>query len=215
MLMNGRFLKSALQPVTALALAGFWLIGSCLVAFPSAAAEGVLSSVVFGKVPAKSAMVVEAFDDSEDSESLRQEFASAIATAGFAESSDAPLLLIFEVRDELGAFSTRERRHILSLETKGGRLGGGQDSQAKVNVFNSNSGGLLNKGRGTTTIVTPSSYRIDVSIENRSTGKTLWQGWAVAETQRSLGRDMTRRMVPRLVEAIGKTVREKRFSLLE
>ena len=121
--------------------------------------------------------------------------------------------MIFEARKNIGGFSTRGRRYVLSLESMGSRLGGGQDSRAQVNLFNSNTGGLLNKGRGTTMIITPSTYEIDVTIEDRNSGKTLWKSWASTKLRNKVGIEYTRQMIPKIVDTIGKTVRQENFSL--
>ena len=176
------------------------------------AADGMLSSVSFGKIPGDAHMVVEAFDDSDGSLDLLETIKSAMKSAGYATSDNGAYLLIFEVHDEIGAYP-RNQGHILSFETRGGRAGGGQDSQARVNVFNSSTGGLLNQGRRPKIIAQPSTYRIDVSIENRASGKTLWQGWASADLHNTVNTELTRRMVPKIVNAIGKTVRQETFSL--
>ncbi len=197
----------------ALVWLGALAIGWNLVAVSTThAADGMLSSVSFGKIPGDAHMVIEAFDDSDESIDLLETIKSTMKSAGYATSDNGAYLLIFEVHDEIGAYP-RDHRHILSLETRGGQAGGGQNSQARVNIFNSNTGGLLNQGRRPKIIAQPSTYRIDVSIENRASGKTLWQGWASAGLHNTVNTELTKRMVPKIVNAIGKTVRQETFSL--
>lgn len=176
-------------------------------------ADGIINSVSFSKVPSGATVFIDSFDDSEDSLQIVKAFRSAIRTAGFAPSDTGTLLMIFEARKNIGGFSTRGRRYVLSMESMGSRLGGGQDSRAQVNLFNSNTGGLLNKGRGTTMIITPSTYEIDVTIEDRNSGKTLWKSWASTELRNKVGIEYTRQMIPKIVDTIGKTVRQENFSL--
>jgi len=81
----------------------------------------------------------------------------------------------------------------------------------RVNIFDSKRGGLLNPKRDTgITQVSPSQLRIDASIEDRQTGKRLWQGWSVSNQGSSTEEDMTHQsMVKPIIENIGKTVRSE------
>jgi len=188
------------------------LIWVFLVPAGAGAADAVVNSIAFGQIPSGAGIEVRSFDDSEQNIVLEKDFAKEIEAAGYKPADGSSLILSFETRDEIGAWSTTDRRHILSFESKGGQ-GGGENAKARVNVFDSAAGGLLNKGRGGTSISTPSSYRIDASIEDKKSGKTLWQGWVIADLKSADGRELTRRMVPKLVGTIGRTVREEAFSL--
>ena len=55
----------------------------------------------------------------------------------------------------MGAWSDAGKRTLLELTARGGDEGG-EDAKARFNVFDSKRGGILNKGRGGTT-VTPCS----------------------------------------------------------
>jgi len=177
------------------------------------AADGILNSVAFSKIPAGASFVLQGYDDSDATLTLKEDIANALTAAGYAVAEKGSFILNFETSDEIGAWSTTDRRHILSLQTGGGR-GGGENAKARINVYDSSTGGLLNKGRGGgTAITTPSQYRIDVAIEDKASGKTLWQGWAVADLHGTDGLDLMRRMVPGLVGKIGQTVRQEPFSL--
>ena len=171
-----------------------------------------MNSVSFRKIPPNAKLQVQALDNSDSNLALQKEFERVLLASGFTLSNDATLILTFETRDEIGAWTTTDRRHVLSLESKGGREGG-ENAKARLNVFNSQSGGLLNRGQSGTNIATPSSYRIDVSIESRSTGKRLWQGWSIAKLGAGDGQTLTTKMIPALVQEIGKTVRQKSFEV--
>ncbi len=121
-------------------------------------------------------------------------------------------MLTFGIRDTVGAFLDRNPRHVLELSGGGGR-GGGEDARARVNVFDSSGGGVMNEGSGSgdTTIVTPTQYRVDASMEERTSGRRLWQGWATANLEQSDGLALTMSMVPVLTQHVGQTVRQKPF----
>ena len=193
-------------------LAMVMIVNFVMVPTQARAADGIINSVSFDKIPVGAGMEIRSFDDSDQNVILERDFAAAVTGAGFKTSANGVLILSFETRDEIGTWSQSDGRYIFSFETSGGR-GGGENTEARLNVFNSASGGLLNKGQGATSINKPSSYRIDATIEDRASGKTLWQGWAVADLLGADGFDLTRRMVPKLVQSIGKTIRQEPFSI--
>jgi hypothetical protein len=179
---------------------------------PAAAAEGVLNAVSYLALPQSLRVEVRTFDDSDDNLAIQQEFEKALRAKGVNISDDAPLVFNFEVSDQLGMLSRSGDRYVFSFETKGGR-GGGENTEARVNVFNSQSGGLLNKGAGQGRVSKPSVYRMDVNIEDRASGKRLWEAWAEADLVAGNNRDLTRRMVPAIVERIGGTAKSEPFKI--
>ena len=179
---------------------------------PVFAEEGLMNSISFRKIPAGSALQVQALDDSDNNLKLQKIFEDALRQRGYKISAAAPLILTFETRDEIGNWSETDRRHLLSFEARGGR-GGGEDAKARLNFFDSSTGGLINKGKSGTSIATPSSYRIDATVEDRSTGKRYWQGWSEGKLGAGDGQELNRKMVPVLVEGIGKTIRQKPFEI--
>ncbi len=176
------------------------------------AQEGLMNSISFRDIPTNAKLQVQPLDNSDENLVLQVEFEKALQAQGFTLTSDAALILTFETRDEIGAWTTTDRRHVFSFESKGGRSGG-ENAKARVNVFDSQTGGLFNKGHSGTNIATPSSYRIDVTVEDRGTGKRLWQGWSTARLGAGDGLSLTRKMIPALAEAVGKTVKQKTFDL--
>ncbi|MEE8351275.1 MAG: hypothetical protein V3R37_03680, partial [Rhodospirillales bacterium] len=80
------------------------------------------------------------------------------------------------------------------------------------NLFNSTRGGLLNPNRKERTrTVSPSTFRIDVTIDNKSDGKRLWEGWSTAELGLSGNSAVTRVMIPTIIDGLGKTVKQQSF----
>jgi len=196
--------------IAVLALALFVFTTSTVAA--QQGADGIMNGVAFKPLPAGSSIRVRPLDNSDDNLVLQADFEAALRAKGYKVAKDAELILSFETRDEIGSWSTTDRRHILSLESKGGQ-GGGENAKAKLNVFDSATGGLLNKGSGGTTITSPSTYRIDATIDDNANGKRLWQGWSVANLNNQDGLSLTRKMVPVLVENLGQTVRRQTFPL--
>ncbi len=174
--------------------------------------EGLMNGVSFKPLPAGSVIRVRALDNSDYNLVLQADFESALRSKGYTVSQNASIIFTFETRNEIGSWSTIGRRHILSLESYGGQ-GGGENAKAKFNVYNSETGGLFNRGRSGTTITTPSRYRLDVTIDDRTNGKRLWQGWSEAKRAASDELKLTRRMVPVIVDGLGRTIRRRTFPL--
>ncbi len=186
-----------------------------LVQVPNAAAqtaEGMFNSISFKSMVKDSPIAVLPLDNSDSNLILQQEFEKQLKRAGYKVTGTAGLILSFEVRDEIGAWSTTDRRHILELRARGGKEGG-EDAQARFNLFDSNKGGMFNKGSGGTRIVTPSQYRIDVTIDDKTNGKRLWQAWSSADLSTYDSLELTRAMVPVIIKNLGKTVKQQTFEL--
>ncbi|MBL6929113.1 MAG: hypothetical protein ISR44_08050 [Rhodospirillales bacterium] len=176
--------------------------------------EGLFNSVSYKPISAGVSLKVRPLDNSNDNLVLQEEFERALAERGFVVSGDAKYVLSFETSDVVGAYTERDTRHVVELSGSGGR-GGGEDMRARVNMFDSSAGGLFNAGKGTgdTSIVTPTQYRMDATIDDKESGRRLWQAWAVADLEQSDGLTLTLAMVPVVAGAVGETVKQKTFSV--
>lgn len=174
--------------------------------------EGILNAIAYRPLPADQALRVVPIENSDRNLALKTEFESQLTDLGYTISEDANLALTFETRDQLGAYKTRQRRAFIELQARGGREGG-EDAKMRFNLYDSNSGGVFNEGKGETSVVTRSRYRLDVTIDDRSNGKRLWHGWATADLGVSDGSTLTRSMVPILAKNIGSTVKRQIFPL--
>lgn len=173
--------------------------------------EGTLNAVAYKPVPVGTAIMVRPMDNSDDNMVLVGVFEDALRAHGYAVAKNAPLVLTFETRDEVGAYNSGERRHIVEL-TGSNATGADESAKARVNLYNSSSGGLFNTGQERETeVVTRSSYRMDVTLDERDGGKRLWQAWAVADLEQSDGLTLTRAMVGPVAKAIGQTVKRATF----
>jgi hypothetical protein len=178
----------------------------------SAAAQAFVNSVSYQPLPERAIITVRPLDNSDAHMKLKTSIEEALRAKGFGVTKDSPLVLSFDTRDEVGAWSDAGRRTILELRAEGGREGG-EYAHAKVNVFDSASGGLLNEGRGGTSITTPSTYRIDFTVDDRTNGRRLWQGWAVANLSYGDRNALDRTMIPVLVQNLGRTTTRQPFTL--
>jgi len=179
---------------------------------PAAHAEdGLLNALSIRPLPDDKNIQVQTLDDSDENLQLAAEISKQLEAKGYTISKTAELILNFETRDQIGEWDSGPDRHVLSLEAHGGGTGG-ETQKARVNVFDSSTGGLLNKGandKGPS--LKASKYRLEMTVETRSDGKTLWRGWTVADLNAGAGPELTKKMIAPLVQALGETVRSQSF----
>jgi hypothetical protein len=190
----------------------FVLLGALLTLFATtqAQADGLLNAVAYRPLPDGQAISVVSLDDSAEALAVKQAFEDALRERGRRVADDAPLRLTFKVRHEIGALARGERRTILEVEKRQGTPGDEQ-TQARVNLYDTGRGGMLNKGPGTGE-AQRTTLRIDVNIADRTEGRRLWQAWAKAELGQGDGTGVARRMVPALVGRLGETARQEPFT---
>ena len=174
--------------------------------------QGLLNAISYKPFPQDATFSVQLLDNSDQNIQLKKEFEQALNDKGFSVHADAPLIITFETRDELGSFTTRKRRAILELNGHGGRSGG-EDARMRFNLYDSDSGGILNKGKGETSVMTLSQFRLEVSIDNRSNGKKHWQAWSVANIGQSNDATLIKEMIPKIVGNMGKTITSLAFKI--
>lgn len=183
-----------------------------LQAVPAHSGEGILSAVVYQPLPVGVAITVRPLDNSDANLVLQREFERQLRRLGHRVSPDGMLILTFETRNVIGTWSEPGRRTIIELEGRNA-VGDDNSTKAMVNIYDSKRGGVLNKGQGGPSIVTPSQFRLEVTVDARQSGKRLWQGWTVADQGRTDGLMLTQAMIPSLVGNLGKTVRGQPISL--
>ena len=174
--------------------------------------QGLMNAISYKPLPQNTAFSVKPLDNSNQNIVLKEEFEQLLKRKGFSISKNSPLVITFETHSEIGSYTTRNRRSILALDARGGREGG-EDARMRFNLFDSNTGGLLNQGKGETSLKTNSQYRLDVSIVNRANGKYHWQAWTTANQDRSAGGASILAMVPEMVNKIGEKVKSHVFDL--
>ena len=180
---------------------------------------GVLNAVVFKPVPAGEPILVRPLDDTDENLAIQKNIEAALTSRGYAIGTDPKgIVLSFETRSQKGYWTNPSRRTFLHLEGSAGTgtsisRGNRKSSRAVVNLYDSQQGGVVNKGNRN--IVTPAAtyYRLDVSIDNKTDGKSLWRAWALANLAEGNAVTLSRAMVPAIVDNIGKGAKEQSFKL--
>ncbi len=181
-------------------------------AYRRSAGDGVLNAVAYRPLPPGSSIAVRPLDNSDENQVLQQVFERELRAGGYTVSKDANLVLTFETRGQVGAWSDGGRRQLLQLQQSQG-VGGLDSPKVRLNLYDSRRGAVFNEGRTGTQITTPSTYRLDATIDDRTDGKRLWQAWTTAAVGGSDGFTLTKAMVPVMVAGIGLTVKRQTFTL--
>ncbi|MBM3565083.1 MAG: hypothetical protein FJX42_03095, partial [Alphaproteobacteria bacterium] len=107
----------------------------------AAAAQGIVNAVGYLPLPDRPVLMVRPLDNSDDNMKIKTEIENTLRARGYGVAASSPLVLSFDTRNEVGAWSETDRRTILELKAEGGREGG-EYAHAKVNIFDSAAGGL-------------------------------------------------------------------------
>ena len=172
----------------------------------------VLNAVVYRPIPAGEAVHVRTLDDSPQHQDLKRRFEAALRDRGYAiDPAPTRLVITVEPRDQIG-FWNYQSGALIEAQRGYDRLARKDLDSYMVNLYNSRQGGLINRPDRPSD-VNPSRHRLEARLEDRSDGRTLWQGWTSAEVSAGDGRSLWTAMVAPLAGAVGRTVREERVSL--
>lgn len=176
-------------------------------------AEGLVSGVSFLPIPSGSAMSVRPLNNSDSNLILQKDFELALKERGFKIGGDEALVLTFETIDVSGAWIGGGENYLIELSNHDDQSGI-EAPRFHFNLFNSERGGMLNFNRKEKThTVTPSKFRIDVTIDKKHNGKRIWHGWS--STTSHIGKDLenSRKMISVLVNSLGQNISHRSFSL--
>lgn len=185
---------------------------SVLISTSTPHAQGVeMNAVSYDEIPHGQSVTVEIYDDSKEVLKLKKLFEEELRLQGYSVSDTGRLILSFEVQDTSGKWTGGGPNRLVQIGNSENHTG--KDApDVRVNIFDSQRGGLLNPKRDKgITQVAPSQFRIDATIEDRQNGKRLWQGWSVTDAGSASSDDSAhhRSMVKPIIGNIGKTVRSE------
>ena len=176
---------------------------------------GVLNAVAFKPLPAGAPILVRPFNDTDENLAIKKEFEEALKARGYTIGTDPKgIVLSFESRSQPGYWTSTPQRKFVELQGSAGsgtRLEKG--SRGVVNLYNSQQGAVFNEGKRN--VVTPAAtlFRLDVNIDDKTEGKSLWLAWAVANLAESDPVTLAESMVPVIVDNLGKSAKEQSFKL--
>ena len=174
--------------------------------------EATVNGVSYEKFERDLPVSVRALDNSDVNIELQKIFEEVLRQQGFTVLANAGLILSFDTKNEEGAWSDAGNRQLIELKNQDGTPHS-NSPEVRMNLFNSNRGGVLNSGTPGTTEVTPTYYRLDITLENSANGQRLWEGWATAELGLADEITLSKAMVPLLLKNLGKNINQKKFNL--
>lgn len=180
--------------------------GSC---FAQSAKEAMVNAVQYRPIPAGAVIEIQVRDNSDGNLVLLALLSQAMQSKGYPLAETGTLVLTIETRDEIGAWSTSGNGNVIEFQTTQGS-GRTDDSELRINLFDSNSNSLLSNSQSSpTVIVTPTRYVVNATLDSREEGKRLWEGWITSELGQSDGQKLTERMIPVLADTFGTSVSRK------
>jgi hypothetical protein len=176
---------------------------------------GVLNAVSFKPLPAGAPILVRPFDDTDENLVIKKDIEAALTARGYTLGTDPKgIVLSFESRSQPGYWTSTSQRKFIELQgTAGTGTRAEKNTRGIVNLYDSQKGAVLNKG--SQSVVTPAAtlYRLDVTIDDKTDGKSLWRAWAVANLAEANEVTLAKAMVPAIVDSIGKGAKEQTFKL--
>jgi len=176
---------------------------------------GVLNAVSFKPLPAGAPILVRPFDDTDENLVIKKDIEAALTARGYTLGTDPKgIVLSFESRSQPGYWTSTSQRKFIELQgTAGTGTRAEKNTRGIVNLYDSQKGAVLNKG--SQSVVTPAAtlFRLDVTIDDKTDGKSLWRAWAVANLAEANEVTLAKAMVPAIVDSIGKGAKEQTFKL--
>lgn len=183
---------------------------SAFVSASVAHASGItLNAVSYFDLPKNEPVMVEIYDDAKENVILKNRFEDELREQGYTISQDARLILSFETRDTSGKWSGGGPNRLIEMRNSQNHTG--KDApEVVVSIYDNQRGGVFNPKRDPgITQVAPSEFRIDASIEDRTNGRRLWQGWTITASVGAEDTSIHQSMVKPIIANIGNTVRDQ------
>lgn len=201
----------------------------------SYAASGELNAAAYDPIPPGAQVSVRLIDDTVDNLELKKRFEDELIARGYRLSeTDAQFILSFSThgsyrsgrpgddrttsyymdgRDSYRPDPERTNNRINYFDL-GAHGGDSQESQAeaKVKLFSSEGGSLINRGQrreqfGTT------RHSLEATVKDTKNGRRVWQGNAYAMVSGSDPITVAESLIPVMMGRFGQTVRQEKFDL--
>lgn len=172
-----------------------------------ASAGGLLSGYACGELPPNYQVDVEVSDDSEQMLEIRESAIRTLARKNTGESGAASLVLLID----LHAIRQGIRRKDRDLGSVSDDSSDG--IRARMNLWSNKSDSVIG-GRKNVIIDGPlDEIRIDIAINDKSTGKCVWRGEAVHDSTGENQWTIAEKVTLRLIDLIGRDVRDREFEV--
>jgi len=170
-------------------------------------APGVVRAVSFGPLPDAAAVTILAEEDDDLNNQIKDLLLRELAAEDRTVAADAPLELLFR--------SGQVESVVEGQRPSLGRLEAGTDRGVdfRMNVWSTNEDSVLGGRRQRQAGSRTNVFQISLTLRDRQTGKTLWQGDSYCEMLTGDKLRLSRSMLPPLVSQIGQTVKDAPFEI--
>jgi hypothetical protein len=172
--------------------------------------DGVVNAAALRPVPVEASLTVRPWDDSPDNLKVAREIEDQLRQRGRALTTNPQLVLSFSVDDQPGQWSGGSRRQMFEIYGSRGSSSEEDRVRGQLNLYSTEKGGVFNEGRPVET--QRSVYTLEMTLDTRD-GQRLWQGEATAPLGRSDATQLVKMMIPPLLDALGRTVRNQPFGV--
>ena len=196
----------------AVVVAVAWLLVLSFSSGQALGADGHINALSFKPLPGSASIAVKAWDNSDENKDYATRIEAYLKTKGYQIAKEGDLILSFETKETKGIWTKDARSHVLEVEGHGGRRGGEQ-ARVRLNLYSSQEGGLLNSPadpEGRKGKKTAPQIMLEVTVDINK-GRRLWQGQASANQSSANVSTLVHKLIPVLMEKMGKTVRRESF----
>jgi len=173
----------------------------------AAKADGTLNAVSYFPIEASSSFEVRTLDNSTQNLKLVESMKQALRLKGRGIQEGSQFVLTIEPSDEIGSY-TSSKRPVVSI-TGESSPSSEDNAQVRLNLFDSQSGAILNEGAPGKGSLKPSEYALLVRVEDRTNGRQHWEGWASAAVRGGDRSTLLEMMIRPLANAVGKTIKQQ------
>lgn len=184
-------------------------VGIAVFSGSASAQDIVLNAVAYEEHAPERTVSVEIYNDSEQNLTLKSHFEKELAAQGYTIEANARLVLSIDTRDTSGSWSGGGSTSPIDITNRDNHTGT-DAPDVRVRLFDTQRGGIFNQKREYgVTEVSPSQFRIDAVLEDRTDGRRIWEAWTITNVSASDNPALQRAMVTPIVGNIGKTVRDE------
>lgn len=184
------------------------LTTAAFIAFVSpAAAEGILSGYACGTMPTAYKVEVEVGDDSAQMLEIRTSAIQALKKKRAEVSGSAELVLAIDIHT-LREGAVRKKPDLGSVtDSSSERI------RARMNLWSNKRDSIIGGRKSGFVRGALDEIRIEITINDKSTGKCIWRGEALYDTAGLDQWVVAEKSVLRLIDALGQDIRDREFEI--
>ena len=174
-----------------------------------------INAFLCGTLPAPLQLDVQVLDNSRRIIAFRDQFEKELQARGVSVSRTAATIVILDFKT-VREFQGKPKDAIFERPSDRNITGVGQEGAVPLqgNVWSNKEGSLFGGPKGESDTFSLNQLQVSASINSRTGGHCLWQGEVLHDLHGDEDPDnLTRKILPVLAQAIGKTIRNRALNL--